>query len=93
MHFRAAPPGDPVNVAVVVEEVAPGKVAGTIQGLVVPPFGPAGGVGRIFGARAGAIGVGRRFFGNLDDLALIQEVHHEHEAGPLRFAMNAKFTP
>ena len=52
----AVPPGDPVNVAVVVEEVVPGIVAGAIQGLVEPQFGSAGRTGRFAGARAGVFG-------------------------------------
>ena len=64
VHFRAVPLGDPVNVAVVVEEAAPGKIAGAIQGLAEPQFGAARGTGRIAGARVGSTGVGRRFFGD-----------------------------
>ena len=62
VNFGDLPPGDPVNVAVVVDEVAPGKAA--IQRLVVPQFGAAGGIGRIAGARVFSIRVGRRFFGD-----------------------------
>ena len=64
-HLCAFPPGDPVNVALVVEEVVPGKVAGAIrvgraiQGLAVPQFGAAGGIGRSFGGRAVSTGDGR----------------------------------
>ena len=61
VHFRACPPGGPVNVAVLVEEVFPGKAAGAIQEHVAPQFGAAGGIGRVVGARV--IGVGKLFFG------------------------------
>ena len=44
VHFRAAPPGDLVNVAEVVEEVAPKKIAGAILGLVEPQFWAARGI-------------------------------------------------
>ena len=64
VNFRSVPPSDPVNVAVVVEKVVPGKVVGAIQKLVVPQFEAAGGTRRFIGARAGVIGVGRRFFGD-----------------------------
>ena len=63
-QFCAAQPGDPANVAVVVEEVVPGRVAGSIQRLVVPQFGAVRGTGKIVGARARSTGVGRRFLGD-----------------------------
>ena len=45
VHCRASPPGDPVMVAVVVEEVIPGNAAGALDALVVPQFGAAGSLG------------------------------------------------
>ena len=50
VHFRAASPGGPVIVAVVVEKVGPGKGVGT----AVPQFERAGEHDRVVGARVGA---------------------------------------